>query len=207
MSRHSPARESDDDMHDHRSDNSWLITLGLCTLFALGCDPDYDEDELAQDLQAEADEEEAAKPAHPKTVDEIVSDVKETLANYWAPVGYHYGASCTGISGWAKDGDTTAPTTVKIHKDAPYPGGTWVADATANLYEATVPFSDKYHGFSIALPAALKTGQQEFVYVSAVNIDTNGAPVPGAPLPLLEQSGTQMCCRPTGFPCALIQPL
>jgi hypothetical protein len=192
-------------MHNHRSNTSWLATLGLCTLFTLGCDPDIDEAELAQDLQD--DEDDADKPAkHPKTVDEIVSDVKETLVNYWAPVGYHYGNSCTGLDGWAKDGDTTAPTSVTIYKDQPYPYGTWVADAPANIYRADVPFADKNHGFSIPLPAALKTNTMEYVYISAVNIDSNGNPVVGAARPLLTQSGGEMCCRPGGAPCPLTMP-
>lgn len=115
-------------------------------------------------------------------------------ADFFDPVGTHDLANCTKLAGWAKDGDTTAPTTVHIYRGAPYPSGTFVTTANANLFRSDLPFPDKNHGFDIATPSVFFTGCPEKVYIHAIDIDTNGNPVPGGNNALLNLTGKTIIC-------------
>ena len=95
-------------------------------------------------------------------------------ADFFDPVGTHDVANCSTIAGWAKDGDTTLPIQVHIYKGAPFPNGQIVTHVVANLFRSDLPFADKNHGFSIAPPAAFKTGCPEKVYIHGIDVDTNG---------------------------------
>ncbi|NVB36215.1 hypothetical protein G6O69_36655 [Pseudenhygromyxa sp. WMMC2535] len=115
-------------------------------------------------------------------------------ANYYIPVGTHDVANCDTIAGWVKDGDTTAPTWVTIHRDAAWPNGQEVAVVQANLYRADLDFADKNHGFSIPTPASLKTGLPVRLYIHGINVDANGDWDVNALSPLLSQTGKEICC-------------
>jgi hypothetical protein len=194
-------------MQNHRLNHSCILALGLGSLLAFGCDAPGSEEELAQDLLAEDDDDDAEEPAsgHPKTVDELTSELHPTFAgNYFTPVGTHDATSCLNTAGWAKDGDSTAATYVHIYKDAAFPYGTYVTSVLANAYRADLPFADKNHGFSLSTPAAFKTGAPETMFIHAINIDTDGNEVIGATHPLLSNTERTICCRtPGGGPCVL----
>jgi len=117
-----------------------------------------------------------------------------SAADFFDPVGTHDVASCSTLAGWAKDGDTTLPTSVHIYLGAPFPFGTFVTATTANLFRPDLPFADKNHGFSIATPSAFFTGCPEKVYIHAIDIDTSGAPVPGGNNALLNLTGKTIIC-------------
>jgi hypothetical protein len=122
-------------------------------------------------------------------------------ADYFDPVGTHDRADCSILAGWAKDGDTTLPIQVHVYKGGPYPYGTFVTAVVANRYRGDLPFADKNHGFSIATPSAFFTGCREKVYIHAIDVDTNGNPVPGGNNVLLNLTGKTIRCGPFNPEC------
>jgi hypothetical protein len=124
-----------------------------------------------------------------------------SAADFYDPVGTHDKATCSTLAGWAKDGDTTLPTSVHVYKGAPFPFGSFVTATTANLFRADLPFVDKNHGFSIATPSAFFTGCPVKVYIHAIDIDTAGNPVSGGNNLLLNQTGKTIRCGPINPDC------
>ena len=122
-------------------------------------------------------------------------------ADFFDPVGTHDVGTCTTQAGWAKDGDTTLPIQVHFYKGAPFPYGTYVTAVVANLFRADLPFAVKNHGFSIATPAAYKTGCPEKVYIHAIDADTNGNIVWGGNNLLLNLTGKTVRCGPFNPEC------
>jgi hypothetical protein len=176
-----------------------LLALGMLSLVAFGCDEAELADEaLAQDVLAdEADRAEGQGQAGSVPhVDALGSEVHEVASgtNYYTPVGYHDTFNCNTVAGWVKDGDSTAPTHVTIHRGAPWPNGLAVTTVLANLYRGDLPFADKNHGFSFATPAAFKTGQPETIYIHGINIDAAGNWDTSANSPLLNPVGRTICC-------------
>jgi len=178
---------------------SVLVVMG-CTLVSLGfpaCDVEQPDDELARVIDEEEDEGDApAGPLPPGSAELTNASDPSAAANYFVPTGTHDVANCSVLEGWAKDGDTTAPTWVTIYRGAPSgSGGIYVTTAYANAYRSDLPFTDKYHGFSIATPNAFKTGFDEEVYIHAINVDVNGDwGAPGVTNPLLNLTGKTICC-------------
>ena len=168
------------DIHLHRTVSALLFTLAALAPLA-GCDLDEadEADELALD-EEEEDMDEGFRGAN----------------DYNDPVGTHDLANCSTIAGWARDGDTTAATQVHIYKDAPAPNGEIVTHVIANLYRGDLPFADKNHGFSIATPAAFKTGCPETIYIHAIDLDAYGNIVPGGNNKLLGSTGKTVTCGP-----------
>ena len=115
-------------------------------------------------------------------------------ADFFDPVGTHDLATCSTLAGWAKDGDTTLPIQVHFYRGAPFPYGSYVTAVVANLFRSDLPFADKNHGFSIATPAAYKTGCPESVWIHAIDTDTNGNPVIGGNNLLLNLTGKTIRC-------------
>ncbi|MDC0716582.1 hypothetical protein [Nannocystis bainbridge] len=176
-----------------------LGSVLMMTWANFGCDVEPPEGEALQ-VEGAADELAAAEgddPVQgqplPGPVD-LTTPVQATGANYFVPVGTHETFNCSKIAGWVKDGDTTAPTWVTIHRDAPYPYGEPIATVTADLYRSDLPFGDKNHGFSINTPASLKTGYTETIYIHGINVDANGDWDVTANSPLLSQTGKSICC-------------
>ncbi|MFV8752527.1 hypothetical protein ACNOYE_18425 [Nannocystaceae bacterium ST9] len=169
---------------------SSLMVLGLLSLLAAGCDTPTNEELDLLEAEAMQDEESFGSP------DEIALETNPYSGNnYFVPVGTHDLANCDLLEGWVKDGDTTSPTWVTIYKGAPFPYGVYVATAYANVYRGDLPFTDKNHGFSLATPAAFKTGNWETVYIHGINVDAGGAwAPPGAQNPLLNLTGKSICC-------------
>ena len=128
-------------------------------------------------------------------------------ADFFDPVGTHDLASCSTLAGWAKDGDTTLPIQVHVYKDAPFPSGTFVTAVVANLFRSDLPFADKNHGFSIATPSAFFTGCPVRVYIHAIDVDTNGNPVPGGNNVLLNLTGKSIRCGPINPECFPKKPI
>ncbi|MCY0986795.1 hypothetical protein OV203_06665 [Nannocystis sp. ILAH1] len=125
---------------------------------------------------------------------DLTTGPRPSAGNYFTPVGTHDTFNCSKIAGWVKDGDTTAPTWVTIDRYAPYPYGEHVATVLADLYRGDLPFTDKYHGFSINTPASLKTGEVETIYIHGINVDANGNWDVNANSPLLSGTGKSVCC-------------
>lgn len=166
------------------------LTLGVLALGLAACDVSDEELEL---LEAEAALEQEDSPV---AGDEISLGAEPYSGNnYYVPVGTHDLASCSVIEGWVKDGDTTAATWATIHADGPYPYGTPVATATANIYRGDLPFADKNHGFSIATPNWLKDGQWHTIYVHGINVNAAGQWDVNANSPLLNLTGKNICCN------------
>ncbi|MFV8755139.1 hypothetical protein ACNOYE_31715 [Nannocystaceae bacterium ST9] len=167
------------------------LTLGLLALVGLAaCDVSSEELEL---LEAEAALEQEGNPV--AAGDEIALDTEPYSGNnYYVPVGTHDSATCSTIAGWVKDGDTTASTWATIHADGPYPYGTPVATATANLYRGDLPFADKNHGFSVATPNWLKDNEWHTIYVHGINVDAGGQWDVNAYSPLLNLTAKDICC-------------
>lgn len=179
----------------------------LMTWAGLGCDvepPAGEElaevDEAGGELADAADDEAAEDAGDAEAqgvlpgLPDLTAGSRPSAANYFTPVGTHDTFNCSKIAGWVKDGDTTAPTWVTIHRDAPYPYGAPVATVLADLYRADLPFADKYHGFSINTPAELKTGEVETIYIHGINVDGNGNWDVNANSPLLGGTGKSFCC-------------
>ncbi len=166
-----------------------LLTGSVLSLFVVACDAPTAEE--LQVLESEALIEEG-----PLGPDEIALHLEPYSGNnYYVPVGTHDSANCSVITGWVKDGDTTAPTWATIHADGPYPYGDAVGTATANLYRGDLPFADKYHGFSFATPNWLKDGQWHSIYVHGINVDANGNWDTNALSPLLNLTAKSICCN------------
>ena len=177
-------------MQNNSSSVSPLV-LGLLCLFGFGCDEaELTERELAQ-LDA-ADPEAADAPLLDDL--DVVSQSVASATNYFVPVGSHDVLDCTTTAGWVKDGDTTAPTFVTIHRGAPYPNGQAVGTYPANLFRGDLPFADKNHGFSFPTPAAFKTGVNEKMYIHGINLDAAGNWDVSAYSPLLDPAGRTICC-------------
>lgn len=122
-------------------------------------------------------------------------------ADFFDPVGTHDRADCSILAGWAKDGDTTLPIQVHVYRGAPFPSGTFVTAVVANLFRGDLPFADKNHGFRISTPSAFFTGCPEKVYIHAIDVDTNGNPVPGGNNKLLNLTGKTILCGPIDPDC------
>ncbi|MCP4251556.1 MAG: hypothetical protein GY778_31345, partial [bacterium] len=90
------------------------------------------------------------------------------------PSGTLDAADCTTIAGWARDPDTSLPTTVEIYKGPIGGGNQPVASEVADAFRSDLPFPDKNHGFSIATPDDFETGNPETVYAYARNLGVNG---------------------------------
>jgi hypothetical protein len=185
---------------------SVLVVMG-CSLVSLAfpaCDVEQPGDELARDLEDEEDEDEAPEGQRPAGSDELTNaSDPSAAANYFVPAGTHDSADCNVLTGWAKDGDTTAPTWVAVYRGAAFEnGGNYVTTAYANIYRSDLPFADKNHGFSIATPALFKNGTNQHVYIHAINIDVNGDwGIPGVHNPLLSSTNKIICCNPNGTVC------
>ena len=186
---------------------SVLVVVG-CGLVSLGlpaCDVEQPDDALPREIDDDEEEGEEAEGERPAGSDELTNtNDPSAAANYFVPTGTHDLANCSLLTGWAKDGDTTAPTWVTVYRGAAYEdGGVYVTTAYADIYRSDLPFSDKYHGFSIATPAAFKTGLPEEVYIHAINIDVNGDwGAPGVTNPLLNSTGKTICCNANGTTCS-----
>lgn len=85
------------------------------------------------------------------------------------PVGSFDSADCSSLSGWAKDPDTTAPISVHFYKDGPAGTGTYLGNATADIYRGDLPYTDKDHGFSLSLPDSLNDGAAHQIYAYAID--------------------------------------
>jgi len=92
------------------------------------------------------------------------------------PEGWLDAAECDVISGWARDSDTTSAVQVHIYSDGPAGTGTFQGAATAGILRTDLPFTDKYHGFALPTPFALKNGQSHTIY--AYGIDSAGGENP-----------------------------
>lgn len=92
------------------------------------------------------------------------------------PVGYFEGASCSALSGWAKDPDTTDPISVHFYADGPAGTGIFVGTALADVYRDDLPYDDKNHGFSFTFPDSLNDGLEHQVYAYA--LDSGGGDNP-----------------------------
>lgn len=160
----------------------------------LGCDVEEPGDEeLARELEDEdADEVDGERPDGADAL--TAPPDPSAAANYFVPVGTHESATCNTITGWVKDGDTTASTWVSIRRDAAYPYGQEVATIPADLYRSDLPFADKNHGFSLATPASLKNGSPVTLYVHGINVDVNGNWDVNANSPLLNLTERTFCC-------------
>lgn len=167
------------------------LALGLLCV-AFGCDEaEVVDHDLAQDV--EDDDADADAEAQIDELD-LTSQSAAGGSNYFVPVGNHEVLNCTTTAGWVKDGDTTAPTFVTLHRGAPYPYGQAVGTYPANLFRGDLPFADKNHGFSFPTPAAFKTGQPETMYIHGINLDAAGNWDTGAFSPLLDPAGRTICC-------------
>ena len=185
---------------------SLSLALAASLGSAAGCDPEeiVDETEYEQpvDIEDEADmeDDDVAPPEFDEEeaieLDDGDGDAPRGGADYFDPVGTHDVASCSKLAGWAKDGDTTSAIQVHVYKGAPFPFGQIVTHVVANKYRGDLPFTDKNHGFDIPTPAAFKTGCPEKVYIHAIDVDTNGAPVPGGNNRLLNLTGKTVRCGP-----------
>ncbi len=94
--------------------------------------------------------------------------------NNHQPEGTLDTATCTRITGWARDADNTAPIQVHLYKGAPAgSGGQVVATFLADLYRSDLSFADKEHGFDWPVPAgSIPAGTP--IYAYGINIDSHG---------------------------------
>ncbi|PYT02459.1 MAG: hypothetical protein DMF60_21310, partial [Acidobacteria bacterium] len=81
--------------------------------------------------------------------------------------GFHDGAGCSTIQGWASDSNNPGST---VYVDI-YDGNTFVAIAPANMYREDLlnALGSPNHGFSLLTPAALKNGT-----VHTINVKFSG---------------------------------
>lgn len=86
-----------------------------------------------------------------------------------APEGYFDNANCDSLDGWAKDPDTSSSIFIRFYKDGPADTGTYIGSTFADNYRGDLPYDDKEHGFSFALPAALNDGTEHQVYAYAID--------------------------------------
>ncbi|MCP3910590.1 MAG: hypothetical protein GY713_06525 [Actinomycetia bacterium] len=85
-------------------------------------------------------------------------------------------ATCSTIAGWARDPNNTAPIRVHIYTGGPVGGGgTFFANVLADRYRGDLPFADKYHGFTIPVPAG-SIAPGTLIYAYGINIDAGGNP-------------------------------
>jgi hypothetical protein len=80
------------------------------------------------------------------------------------------------VIGWAKDPDSTKAVSVHIYENGPYPKGSFLTAATANLPRTELPYPDKYHGFSYDLSSfpSIADGHVHEIYI--YGIDATGDP-------------------------------
>ena len=108
--------------------------------------------------------------------------------------GYHDGASCTAINGWAWDSNQPAgPVSVDIYSD-----GVLVATTPANQFRADLLAAGKgngVHAFSLATPGALKDNQVHSIVVKYAGTQTN-----------LNSTPKPLQCAPSGAQAYYIFP-
>jgi len=88
------------------------------------------------------------------------------------PQGFLDGASCEGIGGWVRFPDDANPVAVRVYADGPAGRGFDLGSVVAGQQRPDLPFRDKNHGFSIAIPDALKDGRSHAIYVYAIDSRT-----------------------------------
>ncbi len=88
------------------------------------------------------------------------------------PQGFLDGASCEGIGGWVRFPDDANPIAVRFYADGPAGRGRDLGSVVAGLPRPDLPFRDKNHGFSIAIPDSLKDGRSHAIYVYAIDSRT-----------------------------------
>ena len=108
--------------------------------------------------------------------------------------GYHDGASCTAINGWAWDSNQpNDPVSVDIYSD-----GVLVATTPANQLRADLLAAGKgngVHAFSLATPGALKDNQTHTITVKYAGTQTN-----------LNSTPKPLQCAPSGAQAYYIFP-
>lgn len=113
-------------------------------------------------------------PAYPES-DGLCRIYGDCQQSYHDPVGTLDAADCDRLAGWSRDEDSTTPIEVHVYAGAPADaGGQLVHTSVADGLRADLPFADQDHGFSVPTPEALKTGQDEEVYVYGASTNGNG---------------------------------
>jgi len=119
---------------------------------------------------------------------EEYAKIKVRIPNY-KPEGYLDSVSCDMIAGWARDSNTTDPISIHVYADGPAESGFFVGSTVANSYRGDLPYTDKNHGFSFAIPNSLKDNQIHSIYVYAIDSE-------GGENPLLNNCPQNLKCVP-----------
>lgn len=88
------------------------------------------------------------------------------------PQGFLDVASCREIGGWVRFPDDVNPAAVRVYVDGPAGRGRDLGSMVASGLRPDLPFRDKNHGFSIALPDVLNDGRSHAIYVYAIDSRT-----------------------------------
>jgi hypothetical protein len=85
------------------------------------------------------------------------------------PQGFFDGASCQGIGGWVRFPDDPNAAAVRVYADGPAGRGRDLGTVVADQMRSDLPFRDRNHGFSIAIPETLLDGRSHAIYVYAID--------------------------------------